>query len=205
MSVPDRRRLIKAWLAGHRDADPRALLTVVGDVLTRGETYEEQTSGGEVLRLRSSVRLLVQPRELETWLASQVGWAEVDSLCQSTFPAEQLLGGWAEWEGLLQRLSLSGNINQRRASLVLLTGPVTKSDDRRLSDTSFALIGRLAPEKPILITKAVSWLLRCLVRNHRDEVSGYINGHRAELPAVAVRETTTLLATGTKSGRSRPG
>ena len=205
MSVPVRRAVVRSWLREHRSADPADLLTVVGALLTEGDTYEEQTAGGEVLRFRADVRALVEPRQLEEWLRHQVGWAEVDSLCQSTFPAEQLLSRWAEWKALIVRLSESDNINQRRAALVLLTGPVTHSADGRLSDLAFAVIDRLAPERPILITKAVSWLLRCLVRTHREEVETYLAGKGAELPAIAVRETRTLLATGTKSGRSRRG
>jgi len=174
-------------------------------MLTEGDTYEEQTAGGEVLRLRADVRALVEPDQLEEWLGHQVGWAEVDSLCQSTFPAEQLLARWPDWKELIRRLSESENINQRRAALVLLTGPVTRSADPRLSELAFSVIDRLAPERPILITKAVSWLLRCLVKTHRDEVQGYLDAKGGELPAIAVRETRTLLATGTKSGRSRRG
>ena len=203
MSVPVRRAVIRQWLAGHRAADPRELATVVDALLTRGDTYEEQTAGGEVLRLRADVRLLVEPRQLEGWLDFQVGWAEVDSLCQSTFPAEQLLEGWPEWSSLLLRLSESGNINKRRAALVLLTGPVAHSEDRRLSELAFTLIDRLRHERPILITKAVSWLLRCLVKQHRDDVARYLERRQGDLPAIAVRETKTMLATGTKSGRSR--
>lgn len=205
MTVPARRAVIRAWLRQHRSADGRDLLAVVGGMLTEGDTYEEQTAGGEVLRTRRDVRLLVEPGQLESWLDHQVGWAEVDSLCQSTFPADQLLGAWEEWRSLILRLSESGNINQRRAALVLLTGPVTHSDDARLSDLAFTVIDRLAPERPILITKAVSWLLRCLVKTHREDVVVYLDRKAGDLPAIAVRETRTLLATGTKSGRTRRG
>lgn len=205
MKVPVRRAVIRRWLHEHRSADPAALVTVVAALLTEGDTYEEQTSGGEVLRLRPDVRQLVRPEQLEVWLGSQVGWAEVDSLCQSTFPADQLLADWPAWRALILRLSESENINQRRSALVLLTGPVTHSDDQRLAELAFAVIDRLASERPILITKAISWLLRCLVRTHREEVDAYLIRKGGELPAIAVRETRTLLATGTKSGRSRRG
>jgi 3-methyladenine DNA glycosylase AlkD len=205
MSVPVRRAVIRRWLALHRSADPAELLAVVGTMLTEGDTYEEQTAGGEVLRSRVDVRALVEPRRLEEWLEHQVGWAEVDSLCQSTFPAEQILARWADWEALIRRLSESDNINQRRSALVLLTGPVTHSGDPRLSDLAFAVIDRLAPERSILITRAVSWLMRCLVKTHREEVETYLERKGAELPSIAARETRTLLATGTKSGRSRRG
>jgi hypothetical protein len=43
---------------------------------------------------------------------------------------------------------------------VLLTGPVSRSDDARFRDLAFEMTERLKRERIILITKAVSWLLR---------------------------------------------
>jgi 3-methyladenine DNA glycosylase AlkD len=173
----------------------------VASLVTTGATYEEQTLGGELIRMRPDVRRMVTPEMLGSWLDHPVGWAEVDSLCQSTFPAEQLLADWPAWSGLIEGLSLSPNINRRRASLVLPTGPVAHSDDPRLRDLCLHTIDRLGQERPILITKAVSWLLRSMVRRHPAEVARYIHDHADQLPAVAVRETTRVLTTGTKSGR----
>jgi 3-methyladenine DNA glycosylase AlkD len=86
---------------------------------------------------------------------------------------------------------------------VLLTGPVHYSDDRRLSNLAFSTIATLEHERDILITKAVSWLLRSLLTRHRTEVSHYLDDHAQTLPKLAIRETRTKLETGTKSGRSR--
>jgi hypothetical protein len=47
------------------------------------------------------------------------------------------------------------------------------------------------------------WLLRSLTENHRDRVAHYLDEHRADLPAIALRETRRKLDTGTKTGRSR--
>jgi 3-methyladenine DNA glycosylase AlkD len=79
---------------------------------------------------------------------------------------------------------------------------VRYSDDARLSDLSFALIERLKGERDILITKAVSWLLRNLTLRHKQEVAAYLKANGASLPPIAVRETTRKLKTGTKSGKS---
>ena len=92
-------------------------------------------------------------------------------------------------------------MGKRRAALVLLVTPTRTSDDPRFADLAFAVVTRLAPERDILITKAVSWLLRSLVTRHRDTVIAYLDANADSLPAIAIRETRTKLKTGTKSGR----
>jgi 3-methyladenine DNA glycosylase AlkD len=89
---------------------------------------------------------------------------------------------------------------KRRASLVLLTRPLRESDDPRLARLAFAIIGRLKHEKDILVTKAVSWLLRALIKYHRREVEAYLEDNMDTLPKIAVRETRNKLQSGRKSG-----
>ena len=114
-----------------------------------------------------------------------------------------MLGDWPAWRALIERLSTDANINKRRASVVLLTGPVHYDQDHRLADLAFAVIERVKGQRPILITKAVSWLLRALADRHHDAVAAYIDANEATLPKVAVREARTKLRTGTKSGKRR--
>jgi 3-methyladenine DNA glycosylase AlkD len=101
---------------------------------------------------------------------------------------------------VLSTLSKSKNINKRRASMVLLCKPLTRSDDERLSKTALQMIDSLKGEKEILITKAISWTLRSMVKLHRSELSKYLNKNKTSLPAIAVRETATKLKTGRKNG-----
>ena len=88
---------------------------------------------------------------------------------------------------------------------MLLTGPVRRSGDPRLVEAALANIADLQPERSILITKAVSWLLRSLVARHRDPVVRYLASHRAALAALAVREVTAKLKTGRKTRRTAGG
>jgi 3-methyladenine DNA glycosylase AlkD len=111
-----------------------------------------------------------------------------------------MLADWPAWTALFERLSRDPNLNKRRASLVLLTGPTRYSDDRRFPDLAFAMIERSMGEKSVMITKAVSWLLRAMTIRHSDAVAAYLGANAARLPAIAVRETRTKLATGKKSG-----
>lgn len=203
VSVPDRRRMVRGWLAANKALGSGEVLAVV-DSLSQGESHEEVTLGGMLVRDCPRARQAVTTADLDRWLGRLNGWAEVDTWCQNLFTAEDFSGDWLAWSGLIDRLSRDANINKRRAALVLLNGPVHYSPDPRFRDLAFAVLERLKAEKPILITKAVSWLLRSLVTQHRDAVAVYLDANAATLPAIAVRETRTKLKTGTKSGRTKP-
>jgi 3-methyladenine DNA glycosylase AlkD len=98
----------------------------------------------------------------------------------------------------LVRLVSDGNVHKRRASLVLLTKPVRDSENKRLADLAFANIDRLKNERSILVTKAISWLLRDLIRHHRERVETYLFENSDCLPKIAIRETRRKLLTGKK-------
>jgi hypothetical protein len=187
--------IVRAWIARHpglTPADYRHLL----DSLSRGETHNEFAFIGSLLSHLPRLRKTLAPHHLDGWLARAEGWAEVDSICQSNFTADELLTNWGEWKRALVAWSQSANVHKRRASLVLLTKPVRDSADTRLSRLAFANIGRLKRDKHILITKAISWLLRDLVKYHRAEVEAYLSAHADTLPKVAMRETRNKLASG---------
>jgi 3-methyladenine DNA glycosylase AlkD len=194
--------MVKRWLAAHKKAGAETIKALVGDLFA-AESHEEKTLGALLLRESAKVRRATSLAEVDAWLGHLNGWAEVDSLCQNAFTAEEMLADWPAWDRLLVRLSKDANINKRRAALVLLTGPVHYSDDPRFRDLALAFIERLSPERDILITKAISWLLRCLVTRHRSAVERCLAEQATTLPKVAIRETRVKLDTGTKSGRSR--
>ena len=197
VSVPDRRRIAKAWLKAHKGWGVPQVLALVGE-LVAGESHEEKTLG--LLMLEGRGRRPFGPAEVDRWLDHLVGWAEVDSLCQSIFGPEDLLGDWPAWSGALRRLARDPNINKRRAALVLPCRSARTSPDPRLRDLAFETIDTLKGEREIIITKAVSWLLRSLSDQHPSAVAAYLDTEGPALPAIAVRETRAKLATGRKSG-----
>ena len=201
VAAPDLRRIARAWLAAHRKADAAAVLAVV-DRLFEGAHYDEKVLAAVMLGYSRAPRALATPAMVDRWLHGLAGWAEIDSLCASVFPAAEMAGAWPQWRDLIDRLSRdAGNINRRRAALVLLCTPARTSDDPRFAELAYEVIGRLAPERPILITKAVSWLLRSLAMRRPADVAAWLDAHSAALPAIAVRETRKKIESGTKSGR----
>jgi 3-methyladenine DNA glycosylase AlkD len=200
--VPERRAMARAWLAAHKSWTPDQIIPVIESLLA-GESHEEKTMATLLLRYGARLRGGLDPNHLHRWLGQLNGWAEVDSLCQNLFAAEEMLADWPAWRALLDQLATDGDINRRRAALVLLTGPTHYSPDPRFRDQALITIDRLKAERDILITKAVSWLMRSMVTRHRAVVERLLAEDADLLPKVAVRETRIKLATGTKSGRNR--
>jgi 3-methyladenine DNA glycosylase AlkD len=200
VQVPVRRRIARDWLRQHGTSDPERILAVV-ESLFGGESHEEKTLAALILGYCVPARERAGPADVERWLALINGWAEVDTLCQNVFTAEELLARWRPWRDAIRSFSKSSNPNLRRAALVLLTGPVRSHDDPRLPELAFELIERVKHERIILLTKAVSWLLRSLVDRHRQAVQRYLDQNAATLPKIALRETRTKLATGVKTRR----
>jgi 3-methyladenine DNA glycosylase AlkD len=200
--VPARRRIARNWIRGHGAVSADETLAVV-ESLFSGESHEEKTLAALILGDCLPARERARPADVERWLGQLNGWAEIDALCQSVFTGDELLAHWRAWRASIRKFSTHSNANYRRAALVLLTGPVRRSDDARFRDLAFEVIERLKHERIILMTKAVSWLLRSLVAHHRQAVLRYLKQNAATLPKVAVRETRTKLDTGRKT-RPRP-
>lgn len=198
ISVPECRRIAKEFLKKHKELSWEDFVNLL-DCLNKGYSHEEKTMGGKLLEYMPEFRKLVTPDKLDEWLNNLEGWNQVDCLCQSVFKANQVLENWDEWKGYLEKFSKSDKVSKRRASLVLLTGPVAEVPDMRLSKLAFEIMDKLKQEKDILITKAISWLLRNMVVNHRKEVEEYLNRNVNILPNFVVREVRNKLVTGRKS------
>jgi len=163
-----------------------------------GKSHDERRIAGKLLEFLPKLRKQLNPLLLNKWLEGAEGWAEVDSICQSNFSAVEMLANWQVWEKIITKFSRDKNIHKRRASLVLLANPVRQSSDARLVKIALTSIDQLKGENDILITKAVSWLLRACIKNHRGMVRKYLESNLDNLPSIAVRETNCKLLTGKK-------
>jgi len=197
LSSESKKKIAKDWIknnAGISLSDYKKLL----NGLFAGKSHEEICVAAKILELTPKLRKKLKPAILDKWLENSKGWGEVDSICQSNFSSEELLGNWEEWEKLIKKLSKDKNVHKRRASLVLLTKSARKSKDARIANLSFEIIERLKLERDILITKAVSWLLRSLAERDGKTVMDYLNKNKESLPKIAIRETTRKILTGKK-------
>ncbi len=192
-----RRRILLDFCAAQKGLSYDDWLALI-DSLYHGDSYEERCAPQTLLLKYPRYRRQLPRPQLDAWLGRLDGWAEVDSTCQTVFSAADLLADWEGWSALLRSLAADENVNKRRAALVLLTAPITQSPDRRILDLSLTLINCLKGEKDKRITKAISWLLRKGVKQHRGAITAYLEAQAEGLPAIAVRETRRKLATGKK-------
>lgn len=197
IATPVSRNIAKNFARKHQDLSLGDFLELAYS-LYNGKYSNEKSMGGKLLKAYPELRRKMEPRELDVWLNYLNGWEQVDSICQSVFTAEDMLNNWSSWKKTLIAFAKNKNINKRRASLVLLTAPVRQSSDEKFCQLAFAIIERLKNEKEILITKAISWLLREMIKNHKNKVAIYLKENKESLPKIAVRETTRKLKTGRK-------
>jgi len=199
-NVPELRAAAKAW-ARQNKAIPSNDLEATVTRLIRDKNPMKKCMAGILLGYFPAQRKELDPHLHDQWLDHTVGWAAVDGLCYANFTADEVLDDWATWQTLLKNLVSGDNPNKRRAALVLLTKPLSQSADKRLSRLAFHLIDQVRHEKDILLTKAVSWLLRSMVKLHKTELETYLRKNKDTLPAIALRETANKLRTGRKSGK----
>jgi 3-methyladenine DNA glycosylase AlkD len=198
-NVPEVRMEAKKWAAQHQEIAKKELELVITSILHDPSSLYK-CIGGVLLDYMPKQRARLDPKIYERWLDLTRGWAEIDSICYGHFSADEMLDRFQHWERLIKKLSKSDNINKRRASIVLLTKPVKQSQDKRLRALAFFVIDALKDEKAILITKAISWLLRNLIQSNPKEVETYLSLNKNQLPKIAIRETQNKLRSGRKSG-----
>jgi 3-methyladenine DNA glycosylase AlkD len=198
ITAPVLRIIAREWMRTHRDLSAGDFAETLTSLI-EAESSTEKITAGILMGYSAKSQRTFDPAIFGKWLDHLVGWAEVDALCTGDFPITQLPADWPKWKKLIVALSKDANINKRRASLVLFCSPVGRVRDVRLADEAFRRIEKLKSEKEIMITKAVSWVLRSMTRHYRTEVSDYLDDNAATLPKIAVRETRVKLDTGTKT------
>lgn len=195
--VPSMRAFVQNWLATHDPLSQAEWLHTL-DALYSGESLEERSAAGMLLKRHKAHRQQLALGHLEQWLAQLHGWKEVDATCQTVFTPGEMFSRWAEWEAFLRRLAASPDINRQRASLVLLVDVVRSSDDLRGVTLAVDLIQQLQDERDKRLSKAVSWVLREAVKRHRDAVERYLAAYQTHLPNATLREVQTKLKIGKK-------
>lgn len=198
ISSPLVRKIAKDWMKEHRDLSPREFASLLTDLI-QGESFTEKYMVGILLDYSTADQRKFNPALFDKWLNQLEGWAEVDALCTSKYSRTEIIGQWIKWEPLLLKFSTSKNIHKRRASLVSFCSPLGKFTNDELSETALLIVDRLKDEKKVLITKAISWVLRSMVKNNREILEAYLKEHAETLPKIALRETLVKLQTGRKT------
>lgn len=204
ISVPMLRAIAREWMRAHPALTGKSF-TAVMTSLAKGKSSTEKCMVGILLDYATVEQRKFDPSVFDVWLNYLVGWAEVDSLCTGKYMEAEIPTQWPAWKKLILEFSKSKNINKRRASLVVLCSPLRRTKDERLPDFAFMIVDRLKHEKDILITKAISWVLRSMEKHYRKQLKAYLLANRDSLPKIAVRETMAKLNTGVKNKKKSPG
>ena len=195
---PVLRLIAKEWKRDHKQMSVAAFQKMITS-LVHGKSATEKLLAGMLLDVATPEQRNFKPALFDDWLNHLEGWAEVDTLCTGQYTNAEIPRHWSAWQKLLTKWAKSKNIHKRRASLVFLCSPAHQQKDDQLATLALANIDQLKHEKEILITKAISWLLRSLVKHHKKLVNDYVSDNRLGLPAIAVRETMTKITTGKKN------
>jgi 3-methyladenine DNA glycosylase AlkD len=199
INAPGLRSIAKDWMRAHTELPPAEVVSMLTS-MAEGDSSTEKVMVGILLDNATKAQKQFNPRIFVKWLDHLVGWAEVDAVCTGKYTITEIPGNLSAWKKILDQLSKSDNINKRRAAIVFLCSPLRTSTLHDLPKIAFPIINRLTHEKEVIITRAISWVLRSMVKHHRDALVQYLNKYESTLPAIAVRETKIKLKTGRKGG-----
>lgn len=197
---PTLRQLAKEWMRDHKELSARDFEKLLTSLI-KGKSTTEKIMAGMLMDAATKQQHHINPKVFNIWLDYLEGWAEVDSVCTGQFTVTEIPRQWPVWKKILIAFSKSKDIHKRRASLALLCSPIRRMTDQDVANTAFQIINRLKGEKEILITKAISWLLRSMTVTFKKEVAQFVDEHESTLPKIAVRETRVKLLTGKKTAR----
>ena len=198
ISAPILRAIAQDWMRAHRELTADNVADLFTS-LVEGESATEKSMAGILMDYTTREQRTFSPALFDRWLDHLIGWAEVDAVCTGKYTTTEIPAQWKAWKPLLIKFSKSKNIHKRRAALVLFCSPVSQVRDERMAEVVFANIQRLKGEKEILITKAISWVLRSMVKYYKKDVAEFIKKEGDTLPAIARRETLVKLRTGKKT------
>lgn len=198
INAPKLRTIAKEWAKNNKKISGEAFSDVVASLI-HGPSSTEKVMGGILLDCATKEQAQFDPKVFEDWLSQLEGWAEVDSVCTGKFMIRSLPDQWDKWEKIIRRFAKSKSIQKRRAALVLFCSPIRYTTDKAVRDLAFQNISLLKHEKDVLITKAISWLLRSMIKNFKKEVEIFVRENKETLPAIAYRETMIVLKTGKKT------
>jgi 3-methyladenine DNA glycosylase AlkD len=194
--VGDLRATAAGWLRAHRDATPAEVAELADRLWTTG-VREEQLVACFLLARDRAALAATGPDRVRAWTALLDNWETTDQLGMNVLgplvaldPAGRL--------GLLEAMAADPHPWTRRVALVACTRLARAGDAARWWPRVAGLVLALAGDRQAALPKASSWVLRSWLGPCPAEVAAFVDANAGTLPAVAVRETRTKLATGTR-------
>jgi 3-methyladenine DNA glycosylase AlkD len=196
--VPQLRKIAQAWYRAHKQIARDDLMALV-DILWDGESREERSLAVLLLEhYRDQIPDL--PKEhFDRWRQSLDSWELTDGL--GWVLAFWLAGDPDTRLDYLWDLIADEDMWSRRVALVATVRINRGKLGFTAPDLTLRLVDRVKEERHPMITKAVSWVLREMIKHHREQVVVYLGENRDVLASHVVREVSNKLRTGLKSGK----
>lgn len=193
------RQIVKGWRRHHKVVSLDELLPLV-ETLWEGESREERLVALELLLHYPHLMPDLSWAHFESWRQDLDAWELTDVL------GVGVLGPWVAHDterrgDHLRELQSDEDVWSRRLGLVAGIGWNRTYDGADLPAFVVELIDQAKQERHPLITKAVSWALRDLVKRHPAQVAAYLKENEATLAGHVVREVRNKLETGRKDGK----
>jgi 3-methyladenine DNA glycosylase AlkD len=199
LRVWEMRQIVKDWRRQHKDISLEELLPLV-DTLWAKQSREERMVGLELLQHYPHLIPGLTWAWFDKRLPDLDNWELTDVL------GVGVLGPWVAHHTeqgtrhLHELLSREG-VWSRRLGLVAAVGLNRSQKGAENLSLALSLVERVKGERHPVITKAISWVLRYLTRDHPAEVAAYLKQNEAALAGHVLREVRNKLHTGRKDGK----
>jgi 3-methyladenine DNA glycosylase AlkD len=192
------RQIVRAWRRDHRDVSIDDLLPLV-EALWAGESREERLIALELPQHHPFAISQLTWEHFDRWRGDLDNWELTDVL------GVGVLGPWVA--AFIERrkqhlwdLVQDQDIWSRRLGLVSIVGLNRAGAGVDLTSLALGLIDQVKDEPNRSITRAISWVLRELGKEHPGEVAAYLEENVDLLPKHVLQEVTNKLTTGRKDG-----
>lgn len=198
--TPNLRAITRSWSESHGSSGWSEVLGYV-ERLWISESQEERAVA--ILLLERYKRRIPQLEwdHFDRWRKLLDNWGLTDGLGTLVF-SPWLAADFAGRRDHLWFLIGESDVWSRRLALVG-TVHLNRTHTTFIPDVTFGLIDRVKHERDPMITKAVSWALRELIRTDKPGVARYLDDNRSTLASLVVREVTNKLRTGLKTPKGR--
>ncbi len=198
--VPRLRAIARDWQRAHTGIASSDLVAVA-DALWDGGSREERVLAMVLFQCYQRHIPALDWAHFDRWRRGLDNWEVTDQM------GVRVLGPWvlADPEarvGYLWDLIADQDVWSRRLALVATVWLNRGYDGATFPDLTLGLVDRVKEERDPMITKAVSWALREMVKQHQDRVAAYLEANQDLLAPHVVREVDTKLCTGLKSGKT---
>jgi 3-methyladenine DNA glycosylase AlkD len=199
LRTPVIREMARTWQRDHKEAACEDLLAVV-EAVWEGESREERMVALELLQHHPSCIPDLTWAHFERWRQGLDNWEITDVLGRA------VLGPWVLGDPDARLAHLGDLIGDedvwsRRLALVAAVGLNRTRKDVSFPALTLELIDQVKEERHPMITKAISWTLREMIRKHPDLVAAYLVANRDVLAPLVAREVSNKLKTGRKGGK----